>query len=144
MDGQNKKAAATGGGSERSGWELQARGGESGVLGQWSSLLDLPLFEDRKPDPSQHFDCIEIYPSDMQVDSPPSKKIIDSGDGDIKPNKCHDSDEVGVSVALLLWTSLITIVTFRMTMIWVTKDAIYSEIEKLGLRNFSRYPHFRT
>jgi hypothetical protein len=80
----------------------------------------------------------------MQVDSPRSKKIVDNGDGDIKPNKCHDSDEVGIWMSLLLWTSLMTIVTFRMTMIWVTKDTLYSEIKKLGLRNFSRDPHFRT
>ena len=75
----------------------------------------------------------------MQVDSPWSKKIVDNGHGDIKPNKCHDSDEVGIWMALLLWNSLMTVVTFRITMIWVTKDT-----EKLGVRNFSRHPHFRT
>jgi len=100
--------------------------------------------EDRKPGPSQLFDSFEISPSDMQVDSPRSKKIFDNGDGDIKPNKCHDSDEVGIWMALLLWTSLMAIVTFRMTMIWITKDTLYSEIEKLDPRNFLRYPHFRT
>ena len=77
----------------------------------------------------------------MQVDSPRSKKIVDNGDGDIKPNRCHDSDEVGIWMALLL---SMTIVTFRMTMTWVTKDSPDSETEKLGIRNFSRYPHFRT
>ena len=63
---------------------------------------DLPLFEDRKPGPSQLFDPFDISPSDMQVDSPRSKKILDDGDGDIKPNNCHDSDEVGTWTALLL------------------------------------------
>ena len=47
-------------------------------------------------------------------------------------------------MALLLWTSLMAIVALRMTMIWVTKETLYSEIEKLDLRNFLRYPHFRT
>ena len=69
---------------------------------------DLPLFEDRKPGPSQLFNSFEISTSDMQVDN---------GDGDIKPKKCHDSDEVGTWMVLLLWTSLMTIVTFRMTVI---------------------------
>ena len=47
----------------------------------------------------------------MQVDSPQSKKIVDNGDGDIKPNKCYDSDDVGIWMALLLWTSLMANVT---------------------------------
>ena len=55
---------------------------------------DLPLFEDKRLGFSQIFDAFEISPSDMQVDSPRSKKIVDNVDGDIKPNKCHDSDEV--------------------------------------------------
>ena len=59
-------------------------------------VKDLPLFEDRKPGLSQLFDSFEISPSDMQVDSPRSPKILDNGDGDIKPHKCHDSDEVGI------------------------------------------------
>ena len=80
----------------------------------------------------------------MQVYSPWSKKIVDNGHGDIKPNKCNDSSEVGIWMALLLRTSLMAIVTFRMAMTWVTKDTLYSEMRKLGLRNFSRYPHFRT
>ena len=101
-------------------------------------VKDLPLFEDAKPGPSHLFGSFEIS---MQVDSPRSKKTIDNGDG---PDKCHDSSEVGIWMALLLWMSLMTVVTFRMTMIWVTKDTLYSEIEKLGLCNFSRNPHFRT
>ena len=63
---------------------------------------DPPLFEDRKLGPSRLFDPFDISPSDMQVDSPRSKKIVDNGDGDIKPNKCHDSDGVGTWIALLL------------------------------------------
>ena len=59
-------------------------------------VKDLPLFEDRKPGLSQLFDSFETSPSDMQVDSPRSPKIFDNGDGDIKPHKCHDSDEVGI------------------------------------------------
>ena len=62
---------------------------------------DPPLFVDRKPGPSQLFDPFDISPA-MQVDSPWSKKIVDNGDGDIKPKKCHDSDEVGTWRALLL------------------------------------------
>jgi len=80
----------------------------------------------------------------MEVDSPRSSKKIVDGDEEIKPNKCHDSSEVGIWRPLLLWTSLMTIVIFRMTMIWLTKDTFYLEMEKLGLRNFSKYPHFRT
>ena len=67
-----------------------------------SEVEDPPLFEDRKPGPSQLFYPFDLSPSDMQVDSPRSKKIVDNGDGDIKPNKCHDSDEVGTWTALLL------------------------------------------
>ena len=85
-----------------------------------------------------------MSPSDMQVDSPRSKKIVDNGGSDMKPKKCHDSDEVGIWKALLLRMNLMTIFTFRMTMIWVMKDILDSEIEKLGHRNFSKYPHIRT
>ena len=67
----------------------------------------------------------------MQVDSPQSKKLLDNGDGDIKPNKCHDSDEVGIWMTLLLWTTLMTIVTFKMTTIWVMKDPLHSD-RKVG------------
>ena len=84
---------------------------------------DLPLFEDRKPGPSQLFKSFEMSPSDMQVDSR-YKKIVDNGGGEIKPKKCHDSDEVGIWMALLFWTSLMTFVTFRKTIIWVTKDTL--------------------
>ena len=80
----------------------------------------------------------------MQVDSPRSKKMVDNGDDAIKFKKCDGSSEVSIWMALLLWMDLMTILTFRMTMIWVTKDTLHSEIEKLGLRNFSRYPHFPT
>ncbi|EDR00406.1 uncharacterized protein LACBIDRAFT_295784 [Laccaria bicolor S238N-H82] len=52
-----------------------------------------PLFEDRQPGPSQLSDSPEISSLDVQVDSPWSKKVVDNGDGDIKPKKCHDSDE---------------------------------------------------
>ena len=105
---------------------------------------DLPLFEDRKPGPSQLLNSFEMSPSDMQVDSPRYKKIVDNGGGEIKPKKCHDHDTVGIRMALLLWTSLMTFVTFRMSMNWVTRDILYSGIEKLGLRNLSNYPRFRT
>ena len=55
---------------------------------------DLPLFEDQKPGFLQLFDTMEISPSEVQVDSIRFKKIVDNGDGDIKPHKCPDSDEV--------------------------------------------------
>ena len=47
---------------------------------------DLPLFDDRKPGPSQLFDSFEVSPSDMEVDSPGSFKKIADGNEDIKPN----------------------------------------------------------
>ena len=97
--------------------------------------------EDRKPGPSQLF---HSFNSDMQVDSPRSENIVDNGDDAIKSNQCDGYSEVGIWIALLLWMTLMTILTFRTVMIWVTKDTLHSEIEKLGLRNFSRYPHFPT
>ena len=57
---------------------------------------DLPLFEDRKPGPSQLFGSFETTPSDMEVDSPRSFKKLVDGDEDIKPNTYHDFAEASI------------------------------------------------
>jgi len=54
---------------------------------------DLPLLEDRKPWPSELFDCFEISPLDTKDDSLSVKKIIADWD-DIDSNKYHVSSEV--------------------------------------------------
>ena len=57
---------------------------------------DLPLFEDRKPGPSQLFGSFEASPSEMEVDSPRSFKKMVDGDEDIKLNTYHDFGEASI------------------------------------------------
>ena len=59
---------------------------------------DLPLFEDRKPGPSQLFGSFETSPSDMEVDFPQSFKNIVDGDEDIKPNTYHHFGEASIQM----------------------------------------------
>ena len=57
---------------------------------------DLPLFDDRKPGPSQLLGSFEASPSEMEVDSPLSfKKIFDGGE-DSKLNTYHDFGEASI------------------------------------------------